>query len=71
MRDNVIIGEVVKPTTPTITLDNAVEDIMMHPLVLVHNDGVLNKLFHLTSNKDFNSILSGIVSYRLTPGVNI
>ena len=71
MRENVIIGEVVKPTTPTITLDNAVKDIMMHPLVLVHNDGVLNKLFHLTSNKDFNSILSGIVSYRLTPGVNI
>lgn len=71
MRDNVIIGEVVKPTTPSIELDNRLKDLMMHPLVLVHNDGIYNKLFHLTSNKDFNSILSGIVSYKLTPGVNI
>lgn len=71
MRDIVIIGEVVKPTTPTIELDNRVKDIMMHPLVLVHNDGIYNKLFHLTSNKDFNSVLSGIVSYKLTPGLNI
>ena len=71
MRDNVVVGEVIKPTIPSIELEDKAKDIMMHPLVLVHYDGMFNKLFHLTSNKDFNSILSGVISYKLTPGVNI
>ncbi|MDO4997003.1 MAG: hypothetical protein Q4E69_07460 [Bacilli bacterium] len=71
MRDNVVVGEVIKPTIPSIELEDKAKDIMMHPLVLVYYDGMFNKLFHLTSNKDFNSILSGVISYKLTPGVNI
>lgn len=66
-----LAGEIIKPNSPVVNLDEELLDNKIHPLVLVHNDGSLNKLFHLTSSKNYNSILSNIIYYKLTPGLNV